>query len=164
MTYRCCNAKPLPFDEEYRPKAAWSVLQEVLRPGSPTRPVAPPPPAPPPAAAAQATAAAARAPLMLTARVQRQRLRTLLRRRALVVKLQLGGTDTASVQLVARLRGRALAGAVVNIPAGSRQTAVIPLGFTERQRLRRARTARLVVEAVAHDPTGRRAKDRTTSG
>ena len=47
ITYRCCNAKPLPFDEEYRPKAAWAVLQEVLRPGGPTRPVAPPPPAPP---------------------------------------------------------------------------------------------------------------------
>ena len=33
LTYRCCNAKPLPFDEEYRPKPAWAVLQEVLRPG-----------------------------------------------------------------------------------------------------------------------------------
>jgi Glycosyl hydrolase family 10 len=163
LTYRCCNAKPLPFDEEYRPKGAWAVLQEVLRPGGPTRPAPPPPPpAPPPPAAPQATAAA-RAPLVLTARIRRQRLRTLLRRRALVVKLQLRGTDTASVQLVAWLRGRVLARAVVNIPAGSRQTAVIPLGFTERKRLRRARTPHVVVEAVATDPTGRRAKDRTTS-
>ena len=60
LTYRCCNAKPLPFDEEYRPKGAWAVLQEVLRPGGPTRPAPPPPPppAPAPAAAPQATAAA----------------------------------------------------------------------------------------------------------
>ena len=64
VTYRCCNAKPLPFDEEYQPKGAWAVLQEVLRPAGPTRP--PPLPPPPPAApqpVAQATAAA-RGPLV----------------------------------------------------------------------------------------------------
>ena len=55
LTYRCCNAKPLPFDEEYRPKPAWAVLQEVLRPGGPTRPVAPPPPPPAPPPAPQAS-------------------------------------------------------------------------------------------------------------
>ena len=158
LTYRCCNAKPLPFDEEYRPKPAWAVLQEVLRPGGPTRPVAPPPPPAPPAAAPQGATAAAQ--LTLTAQLKRQRLRTLLRRRALVVKLQLGGADTASVRLVVRLRGRVLSQAVVNIPSGSRQTAVIPLGFSERKRLRRSRNARLVVEAVATDASGRNAKDR----
>jgi hypothetical protein len=158
VTYRCCNAKPLPFDEEYQPKGAWAVLQEVLRPAGPTRPPAPPPP--PPAApqpVSQATAAA-RGPLALSARIKRQRLRTRLLRRALVVKLRLGGADTASVQLVARLRGRVLARAVVNIPAGSGQTAVIPLGFPERKRLRRARSAHLVLEAVATDAAGRRVK------
>ncbi len=161
LTYRCCNAKPLPFDEEYRPKPAWAVLQEVLRPGGPTRPAPPPPPpAAAPAPAPQATATVAR--LTLTARLKRQRLRTVLRRRALVVKLQLGGTDTASVRLIARLRGRKLAAAVVNIPAGSRQTAVIPLGYSERKRLRRARHGRVVVEAVATDVSGRRAKARVT--
>jgi hypothetical protein len=160
LTYRCCNAKPLPFDEEYRPKPAWAVLQEVLRPGGPTRPFVPPPPVPQPTAQA---AAAARAPLTVTAGLKRQRLRTLLRRRALVVKLQVAGTDTATVQLTARLRGRKLATAVVNIAAGRRQTAVIPLGFGERRRLHRARTARLVVEALATDATGRRAKDRAAT-
>jgi GH35 family endo-1,4-beta-xylanase len=160
LTYRCCNAKPLPFDEEYRPKPAWAVLQEVLRPGGPSRPFVPPPPAPQPTAVQ--AAAAARGPLTVSARLKRQRLRTLLRRRALVVKLQVAGTDTATVQLTARLRGRKLATAVVNIAAGRRQTAVIPLGFRERRRLRRVRTARVVVEALATDATGRRAKDRVT--
>ena len=157
LTYRCCNAKPLPFDEEYRPKPAWAVLQEVLRPGGPTRPapVPPPPPAPPPAVP-QATAAVAR--LTLTARLKRQRLGTVLRRRALVVKLQLGGADTASIRLTARVRGRVLARAVVNIAAERHQTAVIPLGFSARKRLRRAGTTRLVVEAVATDAAGRRVK------
>jgi GH35 family endo-1,4-beta-xylanase len=162
LTYRCCNAKPLPFDEEYRPKPAWAVLQEVLRPGGPTRPAVPPPPAPQPTAP-QATAAA-RGPLTVSARLKRRRLRTVLRRRALVVKLQVAGTDTAEVQLTARLRGRKLAGAVLNIASGRLQTAVVPLGFAERRRLRRARNARLVIEAVATDATGRRAKARITSG
>jgi hypothetical protein len=156
LTYRCCNAKPLPFDEEYRPKPAWDVLQQVLRPGGPTRPV--PPPTPPAPSAAPQAAAAARGPLTLTAQLKRRRLRTVLRRRALVVKLQVGGTDTAAVKLTARLRGRRLASAVVNIAAGRRQTAVIPLGFKERRRLRRARGARLKLEAVATDASGRVAK------
>lgn len=161
VTYRCCNAKPLPFDEDYQPKGAWAVLQEVLRPAGPIRPLPPPPPPPPAAQPAPQAAAAARAPLVLSARIKRQRLRTRLHRRALVVKLHLGGTDTASVQLVARLRGRVLARAVVNIPAGSGQTAVIPLGLPARQRLRHARLAHIVVEVLATDATGRRAKDRT---
>ena len=156
LTYRCCNAKPLPFDEEYRPKPAWDVLQQVLRPGGPTRPV--PPPSPPPAPAAPQAAAASRGPLTVVAQLKRQRLRTVLRRRALVVKLQVGGTDTAAVKLTARLRGRRLASAVVNIAAGKRQTAVIPLGYGERRRLRRARGARLKLEAVATDASGRVAK------
>jgi len=156
LTYRCCNAKPLPFDEEYRPKPAWAVLQEVLRPGGPTRPIAPPPPPPP---APQATAASTGV-LTVAARLKRQRLRTLLRRRALVVKLLLGGTDTASVRVTARLRGRRLASAVVNIAAGRTQTAVVPLGFGERRRLRRARRGRIVIEAVATDAAGRSAKAR----
>ena len=160
VTYRCCNAKPLPFDEDYQPKGAWAVLQEVLRPAGPTGPPPPPPPRPPAPQPVPRVTAAARGPLVLSARIKRQRLRTRLRRRALVVKLRLGGTDTASVQLVARLRGRVLARAVMNIPAESGQTAVIPLGFAERRRLRHARTAHLVVEAVATDATGRRAKDR----
>ncbi len=161
LTYRCCNAKPLPFDEEYRPKPAWAVLQEVLRPGGPTRPFVPPPPAPPAQTPSQASAAP-RSPLALSARVTRQRLRTLLRRRALVVVLGLSGSDTANVQLVARLRGRVLARAGVNIAAGSRQTAVIPLGYSARKRVRRARSARLVIEAIATDASGRRVKARTT--
>ena len=165
VTYRCCNAKPLPFDEEYQPKGAWAVLQEVLRPAGPSRPPPPSPLPSPPAApqpAPQATAAA-RGPLVLSARIKRQHLRTRLRRRALVVKLRLGGADTASVQLVARLRDRVLARTVVNIPAGSGQTAVIPLGFAERKRLRRARSAHVVLEAVATDPAGRRATARTVA-
>jgi hypothetical protein len=160
ITYRCCNAKPLPFDEEYRPKPAWAVLQEVLRPGGPARPVVP---SPPPAAPAPQATAAARAALSVSARLKRQRLRTSLRRRALVVKLQVSGTDTAAVQLTARLRGRKLAGAVVNIAAGRTQTAVIPLGYAARQRLRRATGARIVVEAVATDTTGRHAQARAAS-
>lgn len=155
LTYHCCNAKPLPFDEEYRAKPAWDVLQQVLRAGGSTRPPPPPPPAPPPAPQA---AAAARAPLTVTAQLRRQRLRTMLRRRALVVKLEVAGTDTAAVTVTARLRGRRLASAVVNIAAGKRQTAVIPLRFRERRRLRRARGARLTVEAVATDTAGRQAK------
>jgi hypothetical protein len=159
LTYRCCNAKPLPFDEEYRPKGAWAVLQEVLRPGGPTRPYVPPPPAAPPAAAPQASAAA-RPPLTVAARLKRRRLRTVLRRRALVAKLQVAGTDTASVRLTARLRGRKLASAVVNVAAGRLQTAVIPLGFRERRRLRRVRSTRIAIEAVATDASGRQAASR----
>jgi GH35 family endo-1,4-beta-xylanase len=154
LTYRCCNAKPLPFDEEYRPKPAWEVLQQVLRPSGPTRPIAPPPPPPPPAPPATA---ATRAPLTLTAQLKRQRLRTVLRRRALVAKLLVGGTDTASVRVTARLRGRTLTAAVVNIAAGRRQTAVLPLRFRERRRLLRAGRARIVIRAVATDSAGRRA-------
>jgi endo-1,4-beta-xylanase len=160
LTYRCCSAKPLPFDEEYRPKPAWAVLQEVLRPGGPTRPFAPPPPPPPAQPAPSQASAATRGPLTVSARVKRQRLRTLLRRRALVVALRLSGSDTASVQLVARLRGRVLSRAVVNITGGSRQTAVIPLGFSARRLVRRARTSRLLVDVTATDVQGRRAKDR----
>jgi hypothetical protein len=81
----------------------------------------------------------------------------LLRRRALVAKLLVGGTDTASVTVTARLRGRRLAAAVVNIAAGRRQTAVLPLRFGERRRLRSAGRARIVVQAVATDAAGRRA-------
>ena len=162
ITYRCCNAKPLPFDEEYRPTPAWAVLQEVLRPAGPTRPVTPPPPPPAPPPAPHATAAA-RGQLSVAARLKRQRLRTSLRRRALVVKLLVGGTDTAAVRLTARMRGRKLAGAVVNLAAGRTQTAVIPLGYSARQRLRRSAGTRIVVEAVATDPAGRRAKARATS-
>jgi hypothetical protein len=161
ITYRCCNAKPLPFDEEYRPKPAWAVLQEVLRPAGPTRPVAPPPP--PSAPLASQATATSRGALSVTARLKRQRLRTSLRRRALILKLQMGGSDTASVELTARLRGRKLARAVVNLAAGRTQTAVVPLGYSARQRLRRAAGGRIVVEAVATDPTGRRAKARATS-
>jgi hypothetical protein len=155
LTYRCCNAKPLPFDEEYVAKPAWTVLQQVLRPGGPTRP-APPPPPPAPPAPPQATAAA-REPLTVAARLERRRVRTWLRRRALIVKLRVTGTDTAAVKLTARLRGRRLATAVVNIAAGSTQTAVIPLRYSERRRLRHARHARIALEAVATDPSGRHA-------
>jgi endo-1,4-beta-xylanase len=112
---------PLPFDSEYRPKAAWMAIQEVLRPASPTPPPSPPPSTepppqaqqPPPAqpataaasaqtGAAPAAAPATPAPLSLMAKLRRQRLRTWLARRALAVVLRVGGSQTASVELVAR--------------------------------------------------------------
>ena len=71
-------------------------------------------PAPP--AVPQATAAVAR--LTLTAQLKRQRLRTVLRRRALVVKLQLAGSGYGEVRLTARLRGRMLAARRREHPGG----------------------------------------------
>lgn len=152
FTWRCCNAKPLPFDEEYNPKPAWAVLQEVLRPRAASGP-------PPPAPAAEAQSSARQEPpLAVSVKVRRKRMRTLLRRRALFVTLGLSGAGSARVTLVARVRGRALGRAVIPILAGRAGPAAVPLSHRARQRLRRLGAARVAVEAVAVDPAGRRAK------
>ena len=140
VTYRCCNAKPLPFDEEYRPKPAWAVLQEVLRPGGPDAPRRAASAAARAAPVPQATAAA-RGPLIARRRgSSASACARWLRRRALVVKLQARrnrhrqrAARRAAARPRARARGR-------EHPGGHGQTAVIPLGFAERRRLRRART------------------------
>jgi endo-1,4-beta-xylanase len=61
-SWRGANSYPLPFDSEYRPKPAWTALQEVLRAPPPApAPSAPQPSAPPAAPAAAPTAASASA-------------------------------------------------------------------------------------------------------
>jgi endo-1,4-beta-xylanase len=174
-TWRCCNAKPLAFDEEYRPKAAWGAMQEVLRPPpSPDPPPEPPPEPPPvqPAAAAgtaasaaspagSPAAAAAPPPLAVSARLRRQRLETWMRRRGLAVVLRLSGSQSTHVELVVRLRGRALGAASLDVAGEAQRTVAVPLDVVGRNRLRGADAARIVLVAIATDATGRRAMDRS---
>jgi endo-1,4-beta-xylanase len=157
-TYRCCDARPLPFDFDYRPKAAWSALQEVLRPSAPP---ATPVVASPPPTQAQAAAVSARR-LALSAVPRRQRLRTLLRRHGLGVVLKLSGAESARVQIVARLRGRILGRLDISeVAETGGRTVIVPLGRAARRLLRQKADMRLVLVAVATDPAGRRAKDRS---
>lgn len=161
-TYRCCDARPLPFDFDYRPKPAWSALQEVLRPSAP--PETPAAAAPPPAGQAAASASTVAEPrLAIAATLRRQRLRTWLQRRGMAARLRLAGAASAHVQLVARLRGRIVGRLDVEVAGTGRRTVIVPLGTAARRSLRRAANVRLVLEAVATDPAGRRAKDRSVT-
>jgi hypothetical protein len=162
---------PLPFDSEYRPKAAWVAIQEVLRSASPTPPPSPQPPPqaeqPPPAqpataaasaqtGAAPAAAPATPAPLSLMAKLRRQRLRTWLARRALAVVLRVGGSQTASVELVAQVRGRVIGRAIVAIGDAQRHSVRLSLTSIGSRRLRDAGAARVVLAAVATGADGRK--------
>jgi endo-1,4-beta-xylanase len=146
---------PLPFDSEYRPKPAWTAIQEALQVAQPP---SPPPPAPPPAAArAAATATAApQPPLSLTARLRRQRLRTWLRRRALAAVVRVGGAQTATVELVARIRGRAIGRARVQMGGDQPRVVRVSLSASGARRLRTLERGRVVLAAVATDSGGRR--------
>ena len=150
---------PLPFDSEYRPKPAWIAVQEALNPPPPPPASTDPPPAPAAAAVATAVAPAA-APstpaLSLEVKLRRQRLRTWLARRVLAARLQLAGSDSARVQVVARLRGRVIARMRVVVTAG-RQSLRITVTPAAVRTLRRASGAPVVLTAVATDPAGRSA-------
>lgn len=151
---------PLPFDSEYRPKPAWTAIQEALHPPEPPQPP-PPPPTPPPAAPAapvqQARAAAPPPPLTLAATLLRQRLRTLLARRALTAQVSMTGSTSAGVALVARVRGRVIGRADVQLHA--EQTRFIRIALTRegKRRLRNVRGASVVMSAVATDAEARTA-------
>lgn len=157
---------PLPFDSEYRPKPAWTAIQEVLHPvGTPPPPAPPPPPPPPPAesptpsapatvAAQQASSPARPAPLRLDARLRRQRLRTWLARRALAARVQVSGSRSAGVDLVARVRGRVIGRATLQLAGGEPHPVQISLTAAGGRRLRNAGRARVVLTAVATDADG----------
>jgi hypothetical protein len=102
--------------------------------------------------------AAAPAPpaLSLTVTLRRQRLRTLIARRALAARLQLEGGDSAQVRLVARLRGRVIARMRVAVTAGGRSLRIVMTPVAVRA-LRRAAPAPVVLAAVATDAAGRTA-------
>jgi endo-1,4-beta-xylanase len=158
---------PLPFDSEYRPKPAWAAIQEALASGSPPPPQ-PPPPAPAPAASEAArppaTAAARRPPLTLAARLRRQRLRTLLARRALAAVVRVGGSQGANVELVARVRQRVIGRATLRLAGGQAYRVRVPLTVAGTRRLRSLRRARLVLDAIATDGEGRRSEAISRAG
>jgi endo-1,4-beta-xylanase len=167
------SSLPLPFDSEYRPKPAWTAIQEEIHPPAPAEPPPPAPPAqePPPAEAPVTLAASAarsapppaasgtqRPPLSLAAKLRRQRLRTWFARGALAVRLSVGGTPTALVELVARLRGRVIGHASVELAEGGTVSTRLALTASGRRQLRESGTARVVLVAVATDAEGRRTK------
>jgi endo-1,4-beta-xylanase len=153
------DSLPLPFDPEYRPKPAWRAIQEALHPAGPPPPPLPPPPpapsAPPPATAVQQASVAPPAPLTLTATLLRQRLRTLLARRALTVLIGVTGTPSASVELVARVRGKVIARVVAQVAAVHNRVMRIALTRHGARRLRGAGGAGVVLYGVATDSEGR---------
>jgi len=154
---------PLPFDSEYQPKPAWTAIQEAIHPPTPP----PPPPeeggAPTPAASAQAVAAAAaapaaapRSPLILSAKLRRQRLRTWVERRALAVLVGIRGTQVAKVELVARVRGRVIGRATVAVDEGQPHSVRVLLTRGGSRSLRDLGSARIVLAVAATDAEGRR--------
>jgi endo-1,4-beta-xylanase len=164
-------SRPLPFDSEYQPKPAWTAIQEALHPpGSPPPPSPPPPtpepstpaaepPTPPPPAAVEtqrAASVAAGEPLRLSARLRRQRLRTWLARRALAAQVQVSGSESAGVQLVARVRSRVIGRAVLQLVGGQPHAVRISLTAVGGRRLRDVGRARVVLTAIATDAGGRR--------
>jgi hypothetical protein len=94
----------------------------------------------------------------LKAQLRRQRLRTWLERRALAVLLDLEGTPTAHVELVAKVRGRAIGRASLDVAEGQALSTRVSLSSSGTARLRDAATARVVLAAVAIDQNGRRTK------
>jgi endo-1,4-beta-xylanase len=165
---------PLPFDSEYRPKLAWTAIQEAIHPGGapppapPPEPQPPPPDQPPPGQPAGATAAAhsgpasstssAQRPLSLQAKLRRQRLRTWLERRALAALLRIEGTPPAHVELVARVRGSVIGRASLDVADGQLHAVRVSLTPAGTRRLRDAGAARVVLAAVATDADGRQTK------
>ena len=157
------ESMPLPFDSEYRPKPAWTAMQEALNPPAPP-PESPPSPAepspPPPAESPPAAVQAAAAPAALgfEATILRQRLRTWLARRALTVTLRVAGSDSARVDLVARIRGRVVARTSVTVTGPAVHPMRIPLAASGARRLRKARSSAVVLAALATDSAGRTAR------
>jgi endo-1,4-beta-xylanase len=162
-TWRCCNAKPLPFDEEYRPKAAWFAIQEAL---SGAGPPPPPPPVPPVASPQPVPRAADSAPRVLArlsvfARIRREDLGDWLRRSALVVRLRVEGPGPLTVRVVIRLHGRVLAQTIFTIARGDQRTIDLRLSKSARKQLRRAVGSRIVALAFAKAADGRTADARS---
>jgi len=83
-------------------------------------------------------------------KLRRQRLRTWLTRRALAVRIQLEGTGSAQVRLVARVRGRVIARRHAVFSSGRLSLRIELTPFAVRA-LRRASGARVVLAAVATD-------------
>jgi hypothetical protein len=159
---------PLPFDSEYRPKPAWTAIQEALHPtGEPPPPPSPEPPAPSApatveaqqaasAAASPHAAPAAASPLKVSARLRRQRLRTWLARRAVAAQVQVIGSQSAGVDLVARVRSRVIGRSTLQLVGGDAHPVRIALTTAGARRLREAGAARVVLTAIATDAGGRR--------
>jgi endo-1,4-beta-xylanase len=161
---------PLPFDSEYRPKPAWTAMQEVLHPAGEPPPPPPPPspepptPSPPATVDTQQAASPAAAPaaspaveaLKLSARLRRQRLSTWLARRAVAARVQVTGSQSAGVDLVARVRSRVIGRSTLQVVGGEAHPVRISITAVGARRLRQAGAARVVLTATATDASGRR--------
>jgi len=163
-TWRGPSTLPLPFDTEYRPKPAWTALQQVLRSASAP---APPPAvvavAPEPASASTAAIVAQRNAPSLSVKLRRQRRATWLRRHRLPVAVSLRSAETAHVELVVRLRRRVIAKAALDFAGRSARTVHLRVTEAGRRSLRRAGRLRLVIEAVATDGRGAQSRIRVRS-
>jgi hypothetical protein len=94
--------------------------------------------------------------MKLGARLRRQRLRTWLARRALAAQLQVSGSESAGVDLVARVRSRVIGRTTLQLVGGEPHAVQISLTMQGSRRLRDAGRARVVLTAVATDAAGRR--------
>jgi GH35 family endo-1,4-beta-xylanase len=159
-TWRGTSSMPLPFDVEYRPKPAWTAIQEVLRPSTVPEPpaavassVVPPPAAVPPASSSE-LAHPTRAAPALSARVRKQRLGTWLRRGWVPVLLRVRSGEPLHVELVARVRRRIVGHATAELRRRAERTVHLRLTAEGRRFLRRVGSARLVVGIVASNAAG----------
>jgi hypothetical protein len=160
-SWRGASSLALPFDSEYRPKPAWAVLQEVLR----SPPAAPPPPPPPPSATPEppapvVSARVAPTPLKVLARVRRQRLTTWLRRRQLPILVELRGTGSAHVVVVARVRRGLIATAEDDMSSGATKAVRLSLTAKDRHLLRLSRGLRLLIDVAVTGQNGEQSKAR----
>jgi hypothetical protein len=83
-------------------------------------------------------------------------LRTWLARRALAAQVQVSGSESAGVQLVARVRSRVIGRATLPLAGGQSHAVRISLTTVGGRRLRDAGRARVVLTAIATDADGRR--------
>jgi hypothetical protein len=75
----------------------------------------------------------------------------------MAVRLRLGGTDSAGVKLVARVRGRVVARTSAVLAGGDGRELRMPVTMAGRRILRAAPRAPVVLVVIASDPSGRSA-------